>query len=291
MKGFIKGNTAEIVEVEKIKCDDGVYRYKTSNTFYELSDIVLTESQDLVVVNYHSTPVNVSHFQGTSRERLPEFMDLVLSKSVLELPDDLTILTTYTDPDKCILYQQLKKHGIACLNTYDYLNNLDDGVWDMTKKVDMIREGLKHVTTKYVLISDGYDVYINTFENILQKFEKTGLRMLFNGTKNNFPWTHIDRVPYRDWRGEYRYFNAGCAIGYTEDFKKFYDDCALMIPELNNPWGSEQYILRAVFAKYSENVDTPEAYMDFDWECNIFQTYVNSIVLKLYNNQEIYAVL
>ena len=115
--------------------------------------------------------------------------------------------------------------------------------------------------------------------------------MFFNGTKNNFPWTHIDRVPYRDWRGEYRYFNAGCAIGYTEDFKKFYDDCAELIPKIDNPWGSEQYILRAVFSKYSEQVDSDRAYMDFDWECNIFQTYVNSIVLKLYDKQKVYAVL
>ena len=292
MKGFIRGDNTKVVEVEKVKCEDGVYRYKTSDdTFYEINSIVITETDKVMVVNYHSMPVNVSHFQGTSRDRLPEFMDLVLKESVLELPEDLTILTTFTDPEACILYQQLKLHGIECLNSFDYLNNLDEGRWDMTKKIDMIREGLKHVKTKYVLICDGYDVYINSFDNIIQKFESTGLRMFFNGTKNNFPWTHVDRVPYRDWRGEYRYFNAGCAIGYTEDFIKFYDDCAEMIDKITNPWGSEQYVLRCVFAKYSEDVDTDKAYMDFDWECNIFQTYVNSVVLKLHENQEIYAVL
>jgi hypothetical protein len=275
-----------------VKCDDGIFRYKTAdNTFYELENLVITEADKITVVNYHSMPVNVSHFQGTSRDRLPEFMDLVLNESVLEKPDNLTILTTFTDPEPCILYQQLKKHGIDCLNSYDFLDNLENGRWDMTKKIDMIREGLKHVDTEYVLICDGYDVYINTFDNIIPKFKKTGLRMFFNGTKNNFPWTHVDRVPFRDWRGEYRYFNAGCAIGYTEDFKKFYDECAEMVNEVTNPWGSEQYILRCVFAKYSEDVDTDKAYIDYDWECNIFQTYVNSVVLRLHENQEIYAVL
>ena len=291
MKGFIRGSR-DTAEIKKVKCEDGVFRYKTSeNTFYELEDIVLTETDKFTVVNYHSIPVNVSHFQGTSRERLPEFMDQVNKLSVLEKPDNLTILTTFTDPDMCILYQQLKKSGIDCINSYDYLDNLEDGQWNMTKKIDMIREGLKRVNTDYVLICDGYDVYINTFDNILEKFQKTKLRMLFNGTKNNFPWAHIDRIPYRDWRGEFRYFNAGCAIGYVEDFKKFYDECSEMINKISNPWESEQYVLRAVFANYSEYVDTENAYMDFDWECNIFQTYVNTVVIKLYENQEIYAIL
>jgi hypothetical protein len=294
MKGFIKGtNKDDLFEIEKIKCEDGCYRYKSIDTgeLYELGDIVITENKDFLVVNFHSSPVNVSHFQGTSRDRLGDFMELVKTKSTLELPEGLTVLTTYTDPDKCILYQQLNKSGINCLNTLDYLNNLDEEGWSMTKKIDLIREGLKHVDTEIVLICDGYDVYINSFDNILQKFKSTGLKMLFNGTKNNFPATHVDRIPYRDWRGEYRYFNAGCAIGYKDDFIKFYDDCAEIIDKVSNPWDSEQLILRHVFAKYSENVNSDNPYMDFDWECNIFQTYVNSIVLKLYKDQEVYAVL
>ena len=293
MKGFIKGtNKDDLIELNKIKCEDGIYRYKSNDDkIYELEEIVITECDDFLVVNFHSTPINISHFQGTSRERLDEFMDLVKTKSILELPKKLTILTTYTDPEKCILYQQLNSQNIKCLNTLDFLNNLDEEGWSMTKKIDLIREGLKHVKTDLVLICDGYDVYINSFDNIIQKFEKTGLRMLFNGTKNNFPATHVDRIPYRDWRGEYRYFNAGCAIGYKNDFIKFYDDCSEIIDQVSNPWDSEQLILRHIFAKYSEQVNTQNAYMDFDWECNIFQTYVNSIVLKLYKNQEVYAVL
>ena len=66
-------------------------------------------------------------------------MELVKTKSILELPEGLTILTTYTDPDKCILYQQLSKSGINCLNTLDYLNNLDEEGWSMTKKIDLIQ--------------------------------------------------------------------------------------------------------------------------------------------------------
>lgn len=295
MKGFIKGKSKDdIIEIKKIKNSDGIFKYKNvlDGTIYELEDIVITENtEELLVVNYHSSPVNVSHFQGTSRDRLDEFMKLVRKDSKLILPNNLTILTTYTDPQKCILYQQLKENGIDCLNTLDYSNNLEDGEWNMTKKIDLIQEGLKHVDTDYVLICDGYDVYINSFDNLIHKFEKTGLRMLFNGTKNNFPATHVDKIPYRDWRGDYRYFNAGCAIGYKEDFIKFYEDCSKIIEQVSNPWESEQLILRHVFARYSEQVNTENAYMDFDWECNIFQTYVNSIVLRLYKNQDIYAVL
>lgn len=292
MKGFIRGDNTAIVEVEKVKCDDGVFRYKTlDDVYYDLDSLVITESSELLTVNYHSSPINVSHFQGTSRDRLDEFMNMVFEKSVLEKPDNLTILTTYTNPDECILYKQLKKHRIDCVNAFDYLNNLEGGEWDMTKKIDMIREGLRHVDTEFVLICDGYDVYINSFDNIIPKFLKTGLRMLYNGTKNNFPATHVDQIPYRDWRGDYRYFNAGCAIGYKEDFIKFYDRCAEIVEHVSNPWGSEQFILRTAFAEHSINVDSPEAYMDFDWECNIFQTYVNSVVIKIHQNQEIYAVL
>ena len=83
MKGFIRGDNSNVVEVEKVKCDDGIYRYKTVNdTYYDLENLVITESDKFLVVNYHSSPINVSHFQGTSRDRRPEFMDLVLNESV-----------------------------------------------------------------------------------------------------------------------------------------------------------------------------------------------------------------
>lgn len=298
MKGFIRGNINDTIYVEKVKCDDSIYRYKDLNkedTYYEIKDVVLLESDKFLVVNRHSVPVNVSHFQGTSRDRLAEFMEMVKEKTVLELPENLTVLTTFTDADSCILYQQLKSNGVECLNTCDFVSQEElKGDWSMLKKIGLIRKGLEHVTTDYVLICDGYDVYINSFDNIIPKFLETGLRMLFNGTKNNFPLTHVDKIPYRDWREDYRYFNAGCAIGYVEDFKNFYKDCDDLInqPEpVPNPWNSEQLILRHVFAKYSEKVDTPEAYMDFDWKCDIFQTYVNAAVLKLYNGQNIFAVI
>lgn len=292
MKGFIKGDKLRRdLELKKILCNDDIYRYEDeSGKTYEMDSIVIIESDELLVLNYHSSPINVSHFQGTSRERLPEFMSLVNEQSKLVLPKDLTVVTTYTDEEACILYQQLKQNGISCVNSFDYAVNFD-GVWDMTKKIDMILAALDHVTTKYALICDGYDVFINSFDNIIPKFESTGLKMFFNGTKNNFPLTHVDRMPYRDWRGEYRYFNAGCAIGFVDDFKYFYEECSKILPTISNPWNSEQLVLRSVFARYSEDVDTDKRYMDFDWECNIFQTYVNSVVLKLFNNQPIYAVL
>lgn len=293
MKGFIRGDeTFNLLEVEKVECPDGIFRYKetgSTDKFHEIEDLVIKESDQILVVNSKNVPINISHFQGTSRERVAEFMDIVKLNSALTLPKDLTIVTTFTDPNRSILYQQLQSNGIDCINTCDYMP--DDGEWSMVKKINLIREGLKHVDTELALICDGYDVYINTFDNLVPRFKKTGLRMLYNSTKNNFPWTHVDKVPYRDWRGDYRYFNAGCAIGYVEDFKKFYDDCANIISEVSNPWESEQFILRCVFAKYSEKVDTPEAYMDFDWKCELFQTYVNAVVLRLYENQQIYAVI
>jgi hypothetical protein len=292
MKGFLKGDKLrKPLELTKRLSSDGIYHYEDlSGNQYDLDSVVITESDELLVLNYHSSPINVSHFQGTSRDRLPEFMSVVNEQSKLVLPDNLTVVTTYTDADACILYQQLKRNNIDCINSFDYAVDFD-GEWNMTKKIDMILKALDHVDTDYALICDGYDVFINSFDNIIPKFESTGLRMFFNGTKNNFPQTHVDRIPYRDWRGEYRYFNAGCAIGYVNDFKYFYEECSKILPTVSNPWNSEQLVLRSVFARYSEDVDTENKYMDFDWECNIFQTYVNSVVLKLFNNQPIYAVL
>lgn len=297
-KGFVKGNREDEFNFVKIEVSDSVVKYQEINNagekgrVFDPEDVVVLESDEFLVVSHHSVPVNVSHFQGTSRDRLGEFMDMVRDKSVLKLPKELTVLTTYTDPDMCILYQQLKSHGIECVNTYDHVDKSKlSEQWNMVDKIGMILAGLEHVDTELVLICDGYDVYINSFENIIPKFKKTNLRMLFNGTKNNFPLTHVDKIHDRDWRGDFRYFNAGCAIGYVEDFKQFYEICKNLATTVNNPWESEQYVLRVAFSGYSENVNTPLAYMDFDWECNLFQTYVNSVALKLFDNQEIYAIV
>jgi len=295
MRGFKKGTDVKLTfnikkEFSK-KLDRFVYVDDNGKEF-EINDIVVVDLENdnsILVVNSKSIPINISHFQGTSRERYTEFMSRVSNNSDLSsFPEDLTIITVFTDKESCILYKQLEKFNISCINAYDFCEDKNKE-WFMPDKVSYILKALDTVKTTYALILDGYDVLINSFDNILYKFKQTNLKMLYNSTKNNFPNVYIDKIHDRDWRGEFRFFNAGCAIGYTNEFKKFYQDCLDLIPFINNPFSSEQFVLRNIFAKYSEKVDTKDAYIDFDWQCNIFQTYINTSNISVSDN--IFAII
>ena len=127
------------------------------------------------------------------------------------------------------------------------------------------------------MIVDGYDVVFNKLDDIVEKFKKYDTRILYNASKNNYPNVYIDKIPERDYLGSFRFFNAGCCIGYTQDLIKFYEECLEMQQSREimsaNLEMSEQFILRHVFKKYSETAfkdDNKEKYVKFDNECSIF---------------------
>ena len=141
-------------------------------------------------------------------------------------------------------------------------------------------QALENVTTKYVLLLDGNDVVIQNFTNLIEKFEKTGLDIWFNATRNNHPKVLVDQIHDRDWRGEFRYLNAGCVIGKTEAIKEFYKKAERIVFQIPNPLGSEQLIIRHVFKDCDLNK------VDFDWKCTAFQTMSESIIQFLRTDED-----
>jgi len=233
------------------------------------------------LLNYHGGEINVCHLQGRSMAEYPLVIQFLYNKKISgEKPKNITIITTETDPENAILTQQLY------LNDISYINSVNDDLleWSNINKIDFLIDALEKTETEYALILDGRDVIINTFEGIIEKYKSTGLNILFNATKNNFPRVEIDKLHDRDWRGNFKYFNAGCCIGETDALLKFYKECKELIPTLKDVeiFNSEQYIIRHCYAKYSEDINNK--FVDFDWECNIFQTFAQTRLLKEDNN-------
>lgn len=214
--------------------------------------------------------LNVLHFCGRSLKEFPSTTKLIGNYIKLDnnINPDLTIVSCWTDDAKCMLYQQLKNNGIKLHNCLPKTYNKWWSKWHMPNKIHYILSYLiNHVTTKYVLILDGYDVLMTNTNTIIDKFLKQKYRVLFNATPNNFPDETIDIVPGREELGRHRYFNAGCCIGYREDLIKFYAE-ALEYMELPNPLNSEQKVLRHVFANYSE--DPNQTFVGFETTPDIF---------------------
>lgn len=237
--------------------------------------------RDARILNYRGGEVNICHFQGRSMSDFPLVIQYLYNKKIGgEKPEDLTVITTETDPANAVLTQQL------FLNDIPYINSANADVleWSNIHKINFLIDALENTETKYALMLDGRDVVINTFEGIMEKYKATGLKMLFNASKNNFPRVEIDKLHGRDWRGNFKYFNAGCCIGETTEFLKFYKECRDLIPTLPDVevFNSEQYIIRHGFAKYSE--DPNNKFVDFDWECNIFQTFSQTKLVKKGND-------
>lgn len=230
------------------------------------------------ILNFNDKEFNVCHFQGKSLDGKPLLVNYLIDKPIDgKLPEEVTLMTTETNPAYALTCQQLEK------NCVPYVNSVKEPLleWSNIEKVSLILEALKEVKTEFCLIVDGRDVIFNSFEGILEKFKATGLRMLYNATKNNFPRAEIDKIHDRDWRGDFKYFNAGCCIGYTKDLIDFYQECFDIkdsLPDVDII-NSEQYILRHIFAKYSEDVN--QKYIDFDYDCNIFQSFAGTGIIKL----------
>ena len=217
----------------------------------------------LKVLNDNNVEVNVLHFQGKSREILKTYFNLIKDRVVLDnIEDSLSIVSCWTDYDKCYLYKQLKKFNINLINSLP--DNYDiSQPWDMRNKIRFYIDCLTNkVNTEYVMLLDGYDVLFTSTKDILTKFKSTGYRIIFNTTYNNYPPENIDYIEDRKNRvGFFQYFNAGCCIGYRQDLIKFYTQCLDYI-DIPNPANSEQKILRHCFSNYSNDLNQKFVWLD-----------------------------
>jgi hypothetical protein len=222
---------------------------------------------------------NILHFQGKAKNHYSYLFSL-MCKNKLTNPDDIQIVTCVSDESLSPLIAQLKQNNIQYTNCF---KGSFYTMWENTMKIRFLAEFFKTADpNKIYLIVDGYDVAIQSLEGLYKKFLDANMEIIFNATKHNWPDVSIDKLEQRDFIGEFKCFNAGACIGYGYKLKDFYDEC---LNELNNtafnPWKSEQYIVRKVWAGYSvfEHRD-----VDFDWQCNIFQTFGSTKLEKIDEN-------
>lgn len=211
---------------------------------------------------YNDNLINIIHMAGSSQASFDKLTYRLLNYADLsDYSDDYDIISIWTDDSKCILKQQLDKHNIPLINALP-VNYDKTQKWYMPNKIEFIINALKKSKKDIVLIIDGYDVLFNSFKDLLPKFKQCGYRILYNATTHNYPKSDIGVID--DIDSHWKYFNAGCCIGYRKDLINFYEE-ALNYINIDNPLNSEQYILRHVFATHTDTVM-------FEYNPNIFIT-------------------
>ena len=245
------------------------------------------------LLNYHDGDFHVAHFQGYCHVAYTAVI-AEMKKTPIKIPDDVTVVTMANAPDNCLLIKQLKANKMPFLNHAE-----PGGDWKNTMKPGYIRKSLDEVRTEYALILDAGDVLLTgdltdivarfkayTFDGIPGSTAAKALKMLFGASKNNHPNMLIDKVYGRDYRGEFRYLNAGTAFGYTDYCKAFYKEVDRLIweDELKAPNHSEQFFVRHVFKDRMDAVD-------FDYKCDIFQTFGKTEAECLDVEENIYRIV
>lgn len=223
------------------------------------------------ILNPNNEYPNVLHFHGKNLTQLAGTLDTIMTNHKVNGNfdhDKLRIVSTWTDPQACILLQQMNKHGIPITNCvpdgYDIAKQ-----WYMPNKIKFFIKVLETTEQDIVMFLDGYDVLITHLNDIVDRFTSQPYRILFGPSCNNYPNVDIDIIHGRQNLGMYCYFNAGCCIGYREDLLKFYKEVQELV-KIDNPVGSEQYIMRFAFAKYSKN--KAQHFIGIDYKCKIFQS-------------------
>ena len=246
----------------------------------------------LKITDEHNRTPNVFHFHGMNIDQLPKTFEKIFNECEVDANydrDKLAIVSTWTDDDKCCLYQQCKKFDIPLINCVpsDYDRTQP---WYMPNKIHFFINTLKSLKQKYVMFLDGYDVLISGLGNVIERFESQPYRILFGPSCNNYPDMKIDFLYGRSKLGIYRYFNAGCCMGHREDLLRFYKE-SLEYINIENPLKSEQFILRNVFGKYS--YDSKQTFVNIDSESLIFRSMgvtdskIEDYIIRLRPNREV----
>ncbi|MDR1754391.1 MAG: hypothetical protein LBR74_05730 [Eubacterium sp.] len=228
------------------------------------------------ILNHKDKEFYAAHFQGNCHVYWMPFV-AELSARKVTLPKDLTIVTVASVPEKNMLIKQLKHSDTPFINDAE-----SSGIWKNTKKIGYIIKSLERVSTQYVLVLDAGDVLLSgDLTGIVKTFKEYGKKLIFGATKSNHPNMSIDMISDRDFRGEFKYINAGTCIGETGYALEFYRAAKDILDngELDNPINSEQFIIRHTFKDRTTDVD-------FDYECSLFQTFGKAIqeIIDLENN-------
>jgi hypothetical protein len=214
-------------------------------------------------VNYNDESVPVLHTQGDS---FYDFRDLYyhMLRKQCYVPKHVGIVSCCNAPhiEQATLFRQLEQYGIPYVNPAKSIRH----EWVNKYKPTLIIEGIDSLPEQYthVLQLDALDVMLNgDFSLAIPKYEEYKVDVLFGASRNNYPKRLIDKVQFRDWRGNFCYLNAGTSFGPREKMKEFYSIVSKIKIEGND---QEQILVRHAFA---EN----QAWVDFDYRCVMFQTF------------------
>ncbi len=215
------------------------------------------------ILNHKKNNFCVAHFQGKCQQQFPQ-ITAEIEKQEIRMPNNVEIVTATNQTQTSVLVKQLNKNNI------DFINKVPQNCyWTNPKKIGYIIEGLQKVKSKYALILDASDVLLtNDIINIVDKFILFDKKIIFGATKSNYPDVLIDKISNRDFRGDFRYINAGTCIGTVKDCLSFYLRAKDILQGdfIYNPTRSEQLIIRETFKDATE-------YVDFDYQCTLFQTF------------------
>lgn len=218
-------------------------------------------------MEYYSHTKNkilIGHFPGQTRTQNMELIN-ELSDRKFSMPDNIDIVSVIEKESlpSAPLHKQLQ------LNGYEYINPVKNRhmIWERTKKIFYVLEGLKKAKKEYTLILDGNDVAVlSDLDNIVDIFETYDKKIIFNSTIWMYPHVIVDNVENRGQYGEYCYLNAGCAFGKTEDLIEFYEYAWNIVKNSSREIDSEQYYIRKAF-------NNRQDYVFFDYDCKIFQCW------------------
>lgn len=223
-----------------------------------------------IVDEYWNTP-NVLHFHGQNINQLANTFRVISTDHIVDSNFDknkLAIVSTWTEEDHCCLLQQCIKFDIPLINCIpqDYDRTQE---WYMPNKIKFFINVLENIDNELVMFLDGYDVLLVHLDDIIERYETQPYDILFGPSCNNYPNIKIDRLWGRTNMGVYRYFNAGCVIGKRISLIEFYKK-ALGYINKENPWNSEQFIMRYAFSEYSFN--KKQTFVGIDFNCKIFRS-------------------
>ena len=195
--------------------------------------------------------------------------------------EDATIITWNNKKEKGPLEESLDSMSVE----YIVLGK-DIHDWRNVIKIMLTDEGLKNISTKYVIGLDSCDVLVMDDPNkIVERFKKMDCRMLFNSQSCCYPkldknGNQYDFVEFENSlnKGSYDncYLNAGAWIGETDFCKQFYKKCKDIFE--NNDFDkedicwtiSDQAYIRKAFMLFSD-------FASLDYDNKIFQVIEDSI--------------
>lgn len=238
--------------------------------------------------NISDAQPNILYFQDESFERYgaSNFLNCILKENIhKQIPNNISYISLHTGI--YLLSEQLE-HKTIKIEVEQLPTNTQVDKY-LKKRLDYytiqrIIDTLENVGTEYTIISKDMNTIVYRFEDIIGKFNATGLDILFSASKVNKPNIVIDIINNRDWRGDFRYFCCDCCIGKTDTLLQFFKRCKNFV-NVQDVYTYE-YIVRNIFQQCITNQDI---LVDFDFRCNIFQNF-NKTMLKYKKKENKYIV-